>query len=190
MHTFSLFKRFYLFLAVLDLPCCVGFLWLWRVGATPQLQCTGFSPGGFSCCRAQALEHVGFSSWATGASEVQAQQFQAHRLSCPVACGIFRSRGLNACLLHWKADSQPLDHQGSPCWGLFFLVFLLSAYGSTLFCFSWLTEKKTSSPLHLSSWKPCQVPGTLSRQYGSHRCRFQALVMTTVNLYIASRTVW
>ena len=38
----------------------------------------------------------------------------AYRLSCPAACGIFPDQRLNPCLLHWQADSQPLDHQGSP----------------------------------------------------------------------------
>ena len=41
---------FYLFMAVLSLPCCTGFSLLWPVGATPQSQYTGFS-----CCRAQGL---------------------------------------------------------------------------------------------------------------------------------------
>ena len=29
----------------------------------------------------------------------------AHRLSCPLACGIFLDQGLNPCPLHWQADS-------------------------------------------------------------------------------------
>ena len=37
-----------------------------------------------------------------------------HRLSCSVAHGIFLHQGSNPCLLHWQADSFPLDHQGSP----------------------------------------------------------------------------
>ena len=37
-----------------------------------------------------------------------------HRLSCPVACGIFLDQGLNPCPLNWQADFLPLDHQGSP----------------------------------------------------------------------------
>ena len=41
---------FYLFMAVLSLPCCTGFSLLWPVGVTPQSQYTGFS-----CCRAQGL---------------------------------------------------------------------------------------------------------------------------------------
>ena len=38
----------------------------------------------------------------------------ANGLSCCLACGIFPSQGLNPCLLHWQADSLPLNHQGSP----------------------------------------------------------------------------
>ena len=54
----------------------------------------------FSCCRAKALGHVG-SVVAT------------HRLSCPIACGIFLDQGLKPCTLRCKADSQPLGHQGN-----------------------------------------------------------------------------
>ena len=35
-------------------------------------------------------------------------------LCCPAAHGILLDQGLNPCPLHWQADSQPLDHQGSP----------------------------------------------------------------------------
>ena len=52
--------------------------------------------GGFSCCGAGALE-PGLS-----------------HCTCPVACGIFPDQGSNPHPLHWKADSLPLDHQGSP----------------------------------------------------------------------------
>ena len=38
----------------------------------------------------------------------------AHRLSCFAACGIFPDQGSNPCPLHWKADSLPPHHQGSP----------------------------------------------------------------------------
>ena len=43
----------------------------------------------------------------------------AHGPSCSAACGIFPDQGLNPCPLHWQADSQPLRHQGSPCWKIF-----------------------------------------------------------------------
>ena len=36
----------------------------------------------------------------------------AHGPSCSAACGIFPDQGSNPCPLHWKADSQPLRHQG------------------------------------------------------------------------------
>ena len=51
-------------------------------------------------------------------------------LSCPMAGGIFLDQGLNSCPLHWQADSQPLDHQGSP-----HLAFLG--------CYLWFIRKKT-----------------------------------------------
>ena len=38
----------------------------------------------------------------------------AHRLSCSAACGIFQDQGSNPYLLHWQADSLPLNHQESP----------------------------------------------------------------------------
>ena len=39
----------------------------------------------------------------------------AHRVSCPEACGITPDQGLTPWSLHWQADSQPQDYQGSPC---------------------------------------------------------------------------
>ena len=44
----------------------------------------------------------------------------AHRPSCFAAYGIFPDQGSNPCPLHWQADSQPLCHQGSPSWEVFF----------------------------------------------------------------------
>ena len=38
----------------------------------------------------------------------------AHRLGCPVVCGILPDQGSNLCLLHWQADALPLSRQGSP----------------------------------------------------------------------------
>ena len=55
----------------------------------------------FSLCRAWALGNVGSVVAAAG-------------LSCPMPCGIFLEQEWNMCPLHCKADSQPLDHQGSP----------------------------------------------------------------------------
>ena len=49
--------------------------------------------------------------------------------SCPVACGIFPDQGSNPCLLHWQADSLPLDHQGSlteGCLGCFQILAIVN----------------------------------------------------------------
>ena len=48
--------------------------------------------GGFSCCRAQVLEHTGFSAYGVGTQ-------------IPTACGIFPNQELNPCPLHWQVDS-------------------------------------------------------------------------------------
>ena len=73
-----------------------GLLRLQRAGAALCCGARASPCGGFSCCGAGALE-PGLS-----------------RCTCPVACGIFPDQGSNPCPLHWKADSLPLDHQGSP----------------------------------------------------------------------------
>ena len=49
----------------------------------------------------------------------------AHGPSRSAACGIFPDQGSNPCPLHWQADSQPLRHQGSPCFFYFNLCSLL-----------------------------------------------------------------
>ena len=65
----------------------------------------------FSYCRAQAQEHVGFSSCSSLAQQVQltGSVVVAQRLICPVACGIFLDQGSNLCSLYWQMDSLPLD---------------------------------------------------------------------------------
>ena len=68
--------------------------------------------GGFSCCRARALEHMGLSScsswlYITGSVVV------AHRHSCSEACGLFPDQGWNSCLALWQVDCLPLSHQWS-----------------------------------------------------------------------------
>ena len=42
----------------------------------------------------------------------------AHGPSRSAACGILPDQGPKPCPLHWQADSQPLRHQGSPCYFL------------------------------------------------------------------------
>ena len=81
-----------LVLAVLGLHCCKrafsscgewGLLSSWGVQAS---HC-----GGFSCCRAQALE--------------QSSVVVVLKLSCPKACGIFPNQEWNPCPLHWQEGS-------------------------------------------------------------------------------------
>ena len=108
----------YLFLAALGLHCCV--------------QASHW--GGFSCCRAQALG-------CTGSVGV------AHDLSCSVARGIFPDQESNPCSLHWQADSQPLDHQGSPT--DVFLSCSLSRRGAYVICRE-INAQVNGWPVHAS----------------------------------------
>ena len=78
-----------------------AFLQLWQAGATLQLQCAGSRACGLSSSSSWALEHMG-------------SVVVAHGPSCSEACGTFQDQGQNLCLLHWQADSLPLNHQGIP----------------------------------------------------------------------------
>ena len=90
-----------LFLAVLSLCCCAqAFSGCSEWGLLFSCGVQASHCGGFSCCRAHALD--------TWASVVVAQA-----LSCSSACGIFPDQGSNPCPLHWQADSYPLYHLGS-----------------------------------------------------------------------------
>ena len=52
-----------------------------------------------SCCGTRAL-----GSWAS---------VVVHGFNCSMASAVFLEQVSNLCPLHWHADSQPLDHQGS-----------------------------------------------------------------------------
>ena len=99
----------YLFLAVLGLRCCTSFLYWWRVGATFQLQCKGFSPQGLLLSWSTGSRLTGFRSCKRAGSAVAVLRF-----SCSTACRIFPVQGSNSSLLHWQADSLLVSHQGSP----------------------------------------------------------------------------
>ena len=78
---------------------CTGFSPGTASGACPPAAVQGLSPcGGFSCCRA-------LGEWA---SVVLAPPGSV----APQRVGSFQ--GSNPGLLHWKSDSLPLGHQGSP----------------------------------------------------------------------------
>ena len=64
---FSFYNFIYLFLAVLGLHCCAGFLKSQWAAAALHGSAQASRCGGLFCCQAQALGHVGFShcgSWA------------------------------------------------------------------------------------------------------------------------------
>jgi len=71
---------------------------------------------GFSCCGAQSV-------W-TSVVAALGSVVVVHGLSCPMAYGIFWDQESNPCLLHWQADSLPLNHQGSPSTASFLRNFL------------------------------------------------------------------
>ena len=100
-------------MAVLDLRCCTGFSLVLASGIYSLIAMHGLLIEAASL----AAEHRLQSVWA---SVVPAPGLQstgsivvAHRLSFPMACGIFPNHGLKPCLLHWQADSLPLSHQRS-----------------------------------------------------------------------------
>ena len=66
-----------------------------------------------------SLAEVKVSSWCRAqALECTASVVAVRRLSCPMPCGILVPRKReksNPLSLLWEADSQPLDHQRSPC---------------------------------------------------------------------------
>ena len=74
-------------LIYLSLLLPLGFLWLWRLGASHR--------GGFSCCRAQVLGRTASIIAACG-------------LRCPAACGIFPDQGS---YLYWYPQSSSLGRE-------------------------------------------------------------------------------
>ena len=88
-------------LAVLGLCCNAGFSLVLGSGGYPPAAV----PGVLTAV-APVAEHGLQGAWASVAV--------ARQPSCFVgACGIFPDQGSNSHLLHWQADSLPLNHQGS-----------------------------------------------------------------------------
>ena len=73
-----------------SLLLCMGFLQLWRAGAT--------------LCGSVMASHCGGFSHGARALGVWTSVVAGHRLSCFMACGIFLDLGSNPCPLHWQAD--------------------------------------------------------------------------------------
>ena len=83
----------------------------------------------FSSCSKWGL-HSSCSTWTLGhVGSIVVD----HWLSCPEACGIFSNQEWNLYVLHWQADSYPLDHHESPeSW--FFSLLKNSIGFKNLFC--------------------------------------------------------
>ena len=92
-HMGSLSLFFFFWLCWVFTPSC---------GFSLLLRCSASHCGGFSWCGAPALE-------CTGSVVV------VHGLSRPTARGTLLEQGWNLCPLHWRTESLPLSHQGSPC---------------------------------------------------------------------------
>ena len=95
------------------------YLWLCWVFVSVRGLSLVAASGGHSSSRCAGLSlSWPLLLWSTG-SRRAGSVVVAHGPSCSAACGIFPDQGSNPCPLHWQADSQPLRHQGSPC---FFIV--------------------------------------------------------------------
>ena len=90
-----------LFLAALHFCCC----------AWAFFSCWGW--GILSICCLQASHCSGFSCWK--AWGLGCKSFHNCGLRTQLPCSMWNLpwQELNLCPLHWQADSQPLDHQGS-----------------------------------------------------------------------------
>ena len=101
-YNFCLFSQ--LFLAVLCLHYCVGFLQLQQVGATLQWPCSGFSlwwllhlqSRDSRMCGLQQLRQMGSVAAAPGLQRTDSVVV-AHGLSGSTTCRIFPDEGLNPC---------------------------------------------------------------------------------------------
>ena len=103
-YTLDFFLKNYLFI----------YVWLcWVFVTLHGLFSSRCKQGLPSSCGARASHCGGFSLQSTGSRHPDSAVV-VHRLSCSKACGIFPDQGSNPSPLHWQADSQPLDHQGSP----------------------------------------------------------------------------
>ena len=105
--------------------CLYIYFWLGWVFVTAQaflqLQHTGTLS---SCARTSPRSRFSLPppSSGTRARELRLNALltglQSLQLLCAGACcsahGIFPGQGMNSCLLHWRANSLPLSHRGSP----------------------------------------------------------------------------
>ena len=96
-----------LFLAARGLYCSTRRLPLVASRGHLQVQYSGFSLQWLLLRWSTGSRHTGFINCI-------ALSCNCIGLSCSTACGSFPDQELNPCPLPWQADSQQLDHQGSP----------------------------------------------------------------------------
>ena len=111
----------YLFLAALGLHCCTSFCFVlfcfvFFLVTASRAYCLAAVHGLLIMVAFLVVEHRLYGMWAQkfrfpGSST---GSVEAHGLSCSPARGIFSGQESNLCLLHWQADSLPLNLQGSP----------------------------------------------------------------------------
>ena len=101
----------YLFLAVLGLRRCMGFLSSCGAWAA---YCSGFSCRGAWVVGRVGLVVVCELQVVIPMLESTGSIVVACGVICSAACGVFPDQGSNPFLLQWQVDSLPLSHQGSP----------------------------------------------------------------------------
>ena len=110
----SLFILRWIYLFIFGCTGCLlcGLSLVVASGGCSSLLHAGFSWQWFSCCRAQALGARISVAVARGLRSAGSGAM-AHGPSCSAACRLFLDQGSTLSPLHWQADAQPLDHQGS-----------------------------------------------------------------------------
>ena len=101
----------YLFLAVLGLHCYTGFSLVVVIGVFSLVAARGPHIMVASLVAEHELGLCMVSIAAVPRLQTTGSIVVTHGFNCPTVCRIFLDQGLNACLLHWQADSLP---QGSP----------------------------------------------------------------------------
>ena len=105
---------YYLFLTVPGLYYCIGFLYLWKAGATLQLWCMGFSLWWLFLLRstgpttlASVVKVHGHHSCGFWAREHRLNSCGPRNVGphCSRTYGIISDQGWNLCLLHWQKYS-------------------------------------------------------------------------------------
>ena len=116
----------YLFLAVMCLRCCTGFLQLQQAGATLQLRYTGFPQQWLLFLRStgsrvsglQELRHLGFIV-AVPRLQSTSSIAVAQGLSCFGACGIFLDQRSNSLSLALAGGFFTTEPPGKPSFSFF-----------------------------------------------------------------------